>query len=186
MLVWLRLLVTIIRSYFRKPINSSDELIKKTHSISFRIWPTECERTLLNYARYLTFMEASRADTMRRAGFFFLFLKKGWVAVAGAVYISYKRPLKRFQKFEVTSQLVYWDKKWFYFEHRLLRNGKLLTHALAKVIVVDKKSYISPATIFNTRNFQILPIEKPQSVDKLEEYERLMSGRNKKPSKACE
>ncbi len=175
--VWLRILITIIRSYFRKPINSSDELIKQIHSISFRIWLTECERTLLNYSKYLTFMEASRADIMKRAGLLYQFLREGWVAVAGSVYISYKRPLKRFQKVEVTSQLIYWDKKWIYFEHRFLRNGKLTAHALVKVIVVNKKSFINPSIIFNSRNFQVLPIEKPQSVKKLEEYERLMSGR---------
>ncbi len=175
--VWLRLLITIIRSYFRQPINSSDELAKQIHSITFRIWPTECERSFLNYSRYLTFMEASRADIMGRAGLFFWFLREGCVAVAGSVYISYKRPLKRFQKVEVTSQLIYWDKKWFYFEHRFFRNGKLTAHALVKVIVVNKKSFIDPSIIFNSRNFQVLPVEKPQSVDKLEEYERLMSGR---------
>ncbi len=183
MIVWIRLLVTLVRSYFRKTINNSDELIKKVHSINFRIWPIECERAHLNYALYLTLMQASRVDVMNRSGFFFLFLKKGWIAAAGTVFISYKRPLKRFQKVEVTSKLIYWDKKWFYFEHRFLRNGKLLTHAIAKVLVVGKASFISPAIIFSIRNYQALPIEKPQSVIKLEEYEKTMSVHSKNLSK---
>ncbi len=124
-------------------------------------------------------MEASRLDLMRRTGHFSLLLKNRWSSLTGTCYISFKRPLKRFQKFEVTSQIVYWDKKWFYFEHRFLRNGKLMAHALAKIIIVTKKSYIDPATVFNARNFQLLPIEKPQSVTKLEEFERTMSGRKK-------
>ncbi len=177
MVVWLRLIITFIRSYFRKPINSSDDVVMNAISMNFRIWPTECEYALVNHARYLTFMEASRLDLMRRTGHFFLFLKNRWGAVTGAQYISYKRPLRRFQKFEVTSQIVYWDKKWFYFEHRFLRNGKLMAHALAKIIIVTKKSHIDPATVFNARNLQLLPIEKPQSVMKLEEFEKIMSGR---------
>ncbi len=179
MFLWLRLLITFIRSYFRKSINSSDEIVKKAISMSFRIWPTECECSHLNHARYLTFMQASRTDIMKRAGHFFLFLKNRWGVVTGTQYISYKRPLKRFQKFEVTSQIVYWDKKWFYFEHRFLRNGKLMAHALAKVIVVTKKSYINPETVFNARNLQLLSIEKPQSITELEEFEKTMAGRKK-------
>ncbi len=179
MLVWLRLFVTFIRSCFRGPIHSSEEVVKNSISMDFRIWPTECELTLVNQARYLTFMEASRLDLMRRTGHFFLLLKNGWGSVIGAQYISYKRPLKRFQKFEVTTQIVYWDKKWFYFEHRFLRNGKLMAHALAKIIVVTKKSYIDPATVFGVRNLKLLKIEKPQSVTKLEEFEKTMAGRRK-------
>ncbi len=147
--------------------------------MSFRIWPTECEYSLVNQARYLTFMEASRLDLMRRTGHFFLLLKNGWGSVIGTQHISYKRSLKRFQKFEVTSQIIYWDKKWFYFEHRFLRNGKLMAHALVKIIVVSKKSYINPETVFHTRNLQLLPIEKPQSVIKLEEFEKAMANRKK-------
>ncbi len=179
MFLWLRLLTSIIRSHFRKPINSSDEIVKKAISMSFRSWPTECECSHLNYARYLTFMQVSRTDMMKRTGHFFLFLKKRWGAVAGTQYISYRRPLKRFQKFEVTSQIVYWDKRWFYFEHRFLRNGKLMAHALSKITVVSKKSFIDTATVFNTRNLQLLKIEKPQSVTKLEEFEKTMAGRKK-------
>ncbi len=179
MLVWLRLLVTFIRSCFRGPIHSSEEVVKNSISMDFRIWPTECELTLVNQARYLTFMEASRLDLMRRTGHFFLLLKNGWGSVIGTQYISYKRPLKRFQKFEVTSQIIYWDKKWFYFEHRFLRNGKLMAHALVKIIVVTKKSYINPATVFNARNLQLLSIEKPKYVTKLEEFEKTMTVHNR-------
>ncbi len=124
-------------------------------------------------------MEASRLDLMRRTGHFFLFLKNGWGAVTGAQYITYKRPLKRFQKFEVTSQIIYWDKKWLYFEHRFLKNGKLMAHSLTKIIVFTKKSYINPTTVFNALNFQLLSIEKPESVTKLEEFEKIMTGRKK-------
>lgn len=179
MVVWLRLIITFIRSYFRKPINSSDEIVMNAISMSFRIWPTECEYALVNHARYLTFMEASRLDLMRRTGHFSLLLKNRWNSLTGTCYISFKRPLKRFQKFEVTSQIVYWDKKWFYFEHRFIRNGKLMAHALVKIIIVSKKSYIDPATVFNARNLQLLSIEKPQSITELEEFEKTMAGRKK-------
>ncbi len=179
MFLWFRLLTSIIRSYFRKPINSSGEIVEKAISMSFRIWPTECECSHLNHARYLTFMQVSRTDIMKRTGHFFLFLKNRWGAVTGTQYISYKRPLKRFQKFEVTTQIVYWDKKWFYFEHRFLRNGKLMAHALTKITVVTKKAYIDPATVFDVRNLKLLKLEKPQSVTELEEFEKTMSGRKK-------
>ena len=182
MLVWLRLLVTFIRSCFRKSINSSEEIVKNSISMDFRIWPTECEYARVNQARYLTFMEASRLDLMRRTGHFFLLLKNGWCFAIGAQYISYKRPLKRFQKFEVTSQIIYWDKKWFYFEHRFLVNGKLMVHAIVKIIVVTKKSYINPATVFSARNFQLLSVEKPQSVTKLEEFGKTMDVHNRRMS----
>ncbi|MCP4269559.1 MAG: acyl-CoA thioesterase [Candidatus Brocadiaceae bacterium] len=176
MVVWLRLIITFIRSSFREPINSSEEIVNNSISMGFRIWPTECELTFVNQARYLTFMEASRLDLMRRTGHLFLLLKNGWGASIAAQYISYKRPLKRFQKFEVTSQIIYWNKKWFYFEHRFLRNGKLMAHAIIKIIVVSKKSYVNPETVFHARNLQLLSIEKPQSVLELEEFEKTMVG----------
>lgn len=166
--------MAFIVGLFKRKLTNTQEVSQDFTVKKFRVWLTEAEGSLLNNARYLTFMEVARMDLMTRTGHFLYSLKKKWLPLVGSQYICYKKPLKRFQKFEVKTKLIYWDAKWFYAEHRFEREGKLMAYGYVKIAWLKRGGTISPKELLGETGFDSAPPPKPDFISKWEESEQQM------------
>lgn len=114
--------------------------------IPMRVWATDIDPYLhLNNGRYLTLMDMGRLDLGVRTGLAKVSLQRGWMPVAGAATIKFRRELRAFARFELTSRIAHWDDRWLYFEHRMLRDGSVHTWGAVKVAVRHWGRPVPPA-----------------------------------------
>lgn len=66
----------------------------------------------MNNSRYALLMDYGRVDYRRRAGLLTPALKERWVIPVSTVNLDFHRPLKPFERFEILTQLLSWDKRW--------------------------------------------------------------------------
>jgi acyl-CoA thioesterase FadM len=141
--IWIRILVTFVRSLLRPRIHPTAVL--RTKMI---VGPTEADLKYVGNARYLLFMEIGRLELMLRTGAIRSVRKHGWLPLVAAQTIRYRSPLRRFQRFTLTTHLVGWDDKWFYIEHKIERHGQLMAFGLARCCFKGKDGTVRPAVAF--------------------------------------
>lgn len=108
----------------------------------------------LNNGRYLTMMDFGRFDVASRTGLWKLVKKKGWgLAVAGAS-VRYRHRLKLFQKYELRSQVVGYDDKWFYFHHKIVRNGRIHCTALIRTAITSKNGIVKTQEVLSAMDYK--------------------------------
>ena len=163
---WFRILTTIIRAQFRKKINPDEET-----SLNFRVWITDVDLSIMNNSSILAIMELGRWDLMVRTGFLRHARKNKLYLPLASVSAQFRRPLKRFQKFQLKTQLIFWDEKWIYISHRTLRKGEMIAVSLAKVTLKKGRERIPFEKIIHELNWKMKPKTRPEMVDEFEKGE---------------
>lgn len=114
-----------------------------------------------------------RIDLIIRTGF----LKHAWknrlYFPLASISAQFRRPLKRFQKFQLKTKLIYWDEKWIYISHRVLREGKTIAVVLVKSTVKKGTELIPFERIIDKLNWQMKPKNRPEMIDRFERGETL-------------
>lgn len=119
MLSLLRLLKTLMRGPQLPRLQPHDTCV--TH---WRVLPGDIDLFLhMNNARYQTLMDLGRVDFLLRCGLFAGVLRERWIAPVGQATLTYRKPLKPFERFELHTRLVHWDERWFYFRQDFMRVG---------------------------------------------------------------
>ncbi|KAJ5902102.1 hypothetical protein N7495_002630 [Penicillium taxi] len=90
------------------------------------------------------------------------------IIVLGSVYCNFKREIKPFEKYEMHSRVISWDKKWLYILTAFMRPAKqaggektLLATGVSKYVVKKGRLTVSPERILRTGGF--LPPRSDQS-----------------------
>jgi acyl-CoA thioesterase FadM len=65
----------------------------------------------MNNSRYLREIDMARADFYERTGLYKIICNKGGGIVQGAATIRYRRFIKTFHRFNITTKIIYWDDK---------------------------------------------------------------------------
>ncbi|MEM8540323.1 MAG: thioesterase family protein [Pseudomonadota bacterium] len=129
--LWFRTLLVYLFAHFRPKADVMDEL-----RLPLRVWPTDIDVAVhMNNGRYLSLADLGRWDLMIRIGFWKTMRSNGWHPVVGASKIWHRRSLQPFQKFELTTQLLFWDEKWTYIEHRYEGVGKHAGTLYCRVVI---------------------------------------------------
>ena len=165
---WFRILTTIIRAQFRKNINPDEET-----SLNFRVWITDVDLSVMNNAAMLAIMEMGRWDLMVRTGFLKHARKNRLYLPLASISAQFRRPLKRFQKLQLKTQLIYWDEKWIYISNRIVRKEKTIAVALAKVTLKKGREQIPFEKIIHEFNWEMKPKKRPKMIDEFEKGETL-------------
>jgi len=76
-------------------------------------------------------MDLGRMHLIAQIGFLGELFRRRWAPVLSAAEMSFIRPLKPLQKFELVTRLLTWDEKYFYIEQRFVAGGRL--HAIGMV-----------------------------------------------------
>jgi acyl-CoA thioesterase FadM len=166
---WLRILITVITAQFRKKTNPDEEI-----SLNFRVWITDVDLAIMNNTATLGITEFGRWDLCVRTGFLKYARKNRLYFPLASISAQFRRPLKRFQKFQLKTQLIYWDEKWIYISHRVVREGKTIAVALAKSTVKKGREPIPFDRIIDELNWQMKPKNRPEMIDRFKRGEGLL------------
>jgi acyl-CoA thioesterase FadM len=130
--LWFRLIITILFGrwrFFAKPY--ADPL--KPCTTVFRVYPSDLDLFMhMNNAKYFAIMDVARIELMVRSRLFDKFNAQRWYPVILAETASFHRSLKLFQKFEIVSQIIYWDDKDFYMTQDFFCGGRAVANAVVK------------------------------------------------------
>ncbi len=120
----------------------------------------------MNNGRFLTLMDLGRYDMIFRAGLLPEVRRRGWFPVLATASIRFRRSLRAFEKITLTTQIVYWDEKWFYFQqevHRGTAEGELASQAVVKGLFRDAKGPVPIAQMLEV--FGVGALERPPMPD---------------------
>jgi YbgC/YbaW family acyl-CoA thioester hydrolase len=171
MTLFIRTIQVILRSFFLPRLHLPDA----EGRVCFRVLPTDLDQNWhMNNARYLNYMEASRHDLQIRLGFFMLALKKGWYAPIKGIEIEFLRPLKLFQRFEVSARIVKATHSELWVYQEITSNGKTIARALVRTLIKKGRETIPPGIYLQPLNASENEIFPPQSIQAwIESRERL-------------
>ena len=154
--IWIRILVTLMRSPLQPRVGATDVL--RTRMI---VGPTEADLRYVGNARYLLFMEIGRLELMLRTGILRHARRKHWTPLVVSQNIRYVSPLRRFQRFTLSTHLVAWDERWFFIEHTIERHGRLAAFGVAKCCFRGPEGVVPPAAAFAAVNVAAAPMPLP-------------------------
>lgn len=146
---------------WRKPTD-----FRNATGIRFYTTPLDIDLNMhINNGRFLSLADLGRLHFLWSVGTLGGILKNGWMPLVGNVDIEYKKSIKLFQRFEVKTQLLYWDEKWFYFQHVFMVGSKVSAVANVKALLIDRsRKVVDPARIFALIGESPEPPAVPESI----------------------
>ncbi len=137
----LRLLLMLMSASRRGPLTPL-----QTSSVAMIVWPTDLDVQMhMNNGRYLSLMDLGRIDMLIRSGFAQEARRRGWFPLVGTSLMDYRRPLLVFERYRLQTKLLGWDEKWFVFEQRFSRNGRMMASGLVKATIRGVDGGVSTA-----------------------------------------
>lgn len=85
----------------------------------------------MNNARYLREIDFARVDFYERTSLYRTIVAKGGSVVQGASTIRYRRFIRPFSFYKITSRIIYWDHQSIFMEHRFLSPADGFIHCVA-------------------------------------------------------
>lgn len=132
-------------------------------SHTFRVMPWDCDLNLhLTNGRYPVWLDLVRTRFFIEIGASHLFIKQGWRSVLASQTVTFIREIKPLAKVQVTSEVLHWNRKYLYLEHRFLVDGKLHASALARVAMLRGGRVRSFSSILEAIHGKQQPYEAPE------------------------
>lgn len=164
------LLFRLLSLLLRLPFYARTQLFERV-TLNGRVWPLDLDLNLhVNNARYLALMDLGRVQVLGQAGVLKLMFRRRWMAVAQAVEIRYIRELKPFQAFQLESQLLGWDDKYWYVEQQFKVQGQLYATAWVRGLFLQGRTKIAPNQLASLLN---LPEQSPPLPEAVERWRQL-------------
>ena len=127
---WLHLVYIFIGSkFFWNPV---DLMANLTRTRRVSILDCEAFRYMAN-SKYFYYMDFIRLEILFRSDLYANTMKKGMFPVLGSQKIIYKKPLKRWNKFDITLVIEGWDDQWVYHRQVFKRNQEVYAIGITKV-----------------------------------------------------
>jgi len=127
---WFHLLYIFLGSrFFWKKVNLESNL---TRSRRVSILDCEAFRFMAN-SKYFYYMDLIRFEVLFRSDLYKNTIKKGMFPVLGSQKIIYKKPLKRWNTFDITLVLEGWEDNWVYHRQVFKRNNEIYAIGITKV-----------------------------------------------------
>lgn len=104
----------------------------------------------MNNSRYLLLMDFARVHYLRTVGLLRPALKERWIMPVAAVNVDFRRPLKPFDRFEIATQVLSWDDRWFFMRQTFrTRNQppRTVASAYVKTAVRSPSGVVEPAEL---------------------------------------
>lgn len=138
MILYFRFWLYVLFGYSKSRIGNC-----ASSKLTFRVLPTDCASQTMNNARFFSFMDIGQHENNVRTRFLNAALKNNWRVVIRNSRITYFKPLKMFEKFEVESQVVGWDERYFYWKNTFAnRKGEIVVVGYTVVSVRDRRKRI--------------------------------------------
>lgn len=127
---WLHIIYIFIGSrFFWKTVNLESNLTRNR-----RVSILDCEafRFMAN-SKYFYYMDLIRFEILFRSDLYKNTIKKGMFPVLGSQKIIYKKPLKRWTKFDITLVIEGWEDNWVYHRQIFKQNDEIYAIGITKV-----------------------------------------------------
>lgn len=161
--LYLRFLWLIMRQLLRRNTNA----MLDSQRLHFRVWPHDCDINLhLTNSRYLGFGDLGRLNFLLTTRFGRSALKQRWAGVVNAQVVTYIRPLAPMARFEMETELLGWDEKYWYFEHRFLKGETLQASILVRGVFLSKGKVLSMQQVTHLSGEQNISPELPERIHK--------------------
>ncbi len=139
-----RMIGLLIASFFKPSLPVENP----KNSLRLRVLPNDIDINLhMNNGRYLTICDLTRVDMFIRTGLAKSMLLNKWIPVISEHTMTYKKPLKVFQKYEVKMEITGWDERVFNMRHWFMIGDRLVAEGTSKGVIVGKSGVIPPATV---------------------------------------
>ena len=136
-----------------------------TDSLPMRVWPQDIDFNLhLNNARYLNLMDYGRMHLLARVHLLQHILRSRWTPLVGAVWMTYRRSLPLFARFNLESRLVCWDDRWFYMEQTFVGKEGLAALGWVKGILRSPAGNLDPQHVLEAVSPGIVSPPMPDSI----------------------
>ncbi|XP_030766892.1 protein THEM6-like [Sitophilus oryzae] len=80
----------------------------------------------MNNARYLRELDFAKIDFYERTGLYRNIVAKGGSLFAGATTIRYRRFIRVFSRYQISTKIIYWDNQNIYIEHKFISSDKFI------------------------------------------------------------
>lgn len=164
-----RLFCIMIFARFRPKLDVFD--VSET---KMRVAPTDLDLLKhVNNGKYLSMQDLARIEQMIRTGILPVLNKKGWYPVLAAETIQFRRSLKLFDAFTLTSRIAGWDDRYFYVEHNFIKDGEKMAYGYVRARFLKKTGgTVSPEEVLQaageTRHSPSLPASMQSWVQSLQ------------------
>jgi len=133
--MFLRTLWVFLMKPFLKPRKPGEE-----HRISMRVWPTDIDVLWhVNNGMYFSFMDFGRWDMIFRNGLYDRVMQEGMYTVVAGELIRFKRSIKLWEKFDLVTEPLGHDDKYFFIRQKFFCKGELMATGLVKIRFLRKK-----------------------------------------------
>lgn len=166
---WIRLLLALILAKYRSKLSVTDSSV-----LSFRVWLTDMDASIMNHATMMTVMEAGRIDLMVRSGFFKKARKEKWYFPTSAINVQFIRPLKLFQKATLTTRVIHITTTDIYLEQKITRGEKKIAGCIVKSTVKKGRETLNIPAIVRELGNTSVPMEAPDLIALFEDQSALL------------
>ncbi|AOW78218.1 hypothetical protein A3Q34_16020 [Colwellia sp. PAMC 20917] len=166
MVLRFRFLFLLFIHFFKRTIGIMD-----ANTLEFRVLFNDVDIKRMSSDRYLPIMDLGRINIILQAGLLRSFIKNKWVPVSRVATIRYKYPLKFFQKYTLTSRIIYWDEEWVWTEHLFQRNGKTTTVGITKITFLGPDGMVPISDVIEAYGHPVSRIEIPDVINELMKVE---------------
>jgi acyl-CoA thioesterase FadM len=136
-----------------------------TDTLTLRVWPNDIDFNLhLNNARYLSVMDYGRIHLLARGGVVKPVLKAHYAPVVGSVWITYRRSLPLWARYQLATRLACWDDRWFYMEQIFTSVEGLVAAGWVKGALLKKSTIVPPQQIMDLVHAGIESPPMPESL----------------------
>lgn len=119
-----------------------------THVSTHRCWPWDLDVFAeLNNGRTLTLYDLGRLPLARRTGLIRLLLKRSWSLTMAGAAVRYRRRIRVFERFEMRSRLLGWDRRFMYIEQAMIVRGQAAGHIVYRGAVTDRNGIVPASDV---------------------------------------
>jgi YbgC/YbaW family acyl-CoA thioester hydrolase len=132
--LWWRLLLTLFFSKGRTTVAALGPC-----TTPFRVCLSDLDVLRhVNNGKYFSMMDVARVDLMRRSGVLAIMNSRGWYPVVVLESASFFRSLKWGERFEIQTEVIGWDAKYFFMRQSFNRAGKTVADAYVKARMLKR------------------------------------------------
>jgi len=139
---------------FRLVILAAAALFHGRHSVlcasrlCLRVMPNDLDLNLhMNNARYLSVFDLGKIDVMIRSGVAGVAYRRRWHPLIGGNIVRYRFGLGPFRRFRLTTRVLCWDDKWFYFQHEVETKQGIAALGLSKALLREVGRSVPPVEV---------------------------------------
>jgi acyl-CoA thioesterase FadM len=140
-----RIFLAILMGFLKRPKGSPLE----KYEIEIRVWPTDVDVGGVNQSLYLFYIELARWYWIFGSTLGVALKNLNCLPVTGTQVARHLKPLKRFEKIRVSTQLTHWDDKWLYLDQSIHRGTELVAVMSVKGLFKSKTGIVPTQKILD-------------------------------------